>query len=146
MKMMHWLAGALLAVGSGSGALAGEYLAGPEVQARPGDGAAESVLVQLADTTAPKLTRGPSVSMDTKRWSLRVLWTTDEASTTEVYIRLAGSSSNFQSFNNLTLVTSHTSVSIPVSRSTRYEYFIRSVDRAGNAMRLGPYYYTTPSR
>lgn len=144
MKLMHWLAGALLAVGSAGGALAGEHSGGLDAGVWTGDGVAESVTVQ-SDTTAPKLTQGPSVSMNTKRWLLQVLWTTDEASTTEVQIRVAGTTL-LQEFKDLNLVTTHTSAAISVSRNTRYEYFIRSVDRAGNAMRLGPYYYTTPSK
>ncbi|MFM7102300.1 MAG: hypothetical protein ACKO3N_14130, partial [Verrucomicrobiota bacterium] len=63
----------------------------------------------------------------------------------EVQIRVAGTTL-LQGFTDLNLVTTHTSAAISVSRNTRYEYFIRSVDRAGNAMRLGPYYYTTPSK
>ena len=85
------------------------------------------------DTTPPTISNVTSAKL-TGNGLFRISWTTDEPATTQVTI------TNLGTYSNSTLVTSH-SISIQGSRGVRYEYFVTSVDAAGNSATAGPFYH-----
>lgn len=85
------------------------------------------------DTTPPVISNVASVKL-TNNGLFKITWTTDEPATTQVVV------TNLGTYTNNTLVTSH-SMSIQGSRGVRYEYFVTSVDAAGNSATAGPFYH-----
>jgi bacillolysin len=85
------------------------------------------------DTTPPVISNVASARV-TGNGLFRVTWTTDEPATSQVAITNGGT------YTNSSLVTSH-SISIQGSRGVRYEYYVTSVDAAGNSATAGPFYH-----
>jgi hypothetical protein len=92
------------------------------------------------DTTPPLISAVSAGSIGSS--SATVVWTTNEAATTQVdYGKTTayGSSTTL----NTTLVTSHSVPLLGLSSATVYHYRVRSADQAGNASVSGDYSFTT---
>lgn len=100
-------------------------------------GTSASVSVTLsnstADITGPVISNVTSRITNSKNASFEVTWTTDEASDSAV------SFDNQATWHtNATMVTSHV-MAFRGSKGTRYTYYVRSTDAAGNTTISGPF-------
>jgi len=104
-------------------------------------GTSSSVTVNVnntvADTTPPVISNVTSVVTNAKNGSFEIRWTTNEPSTSDVYINGALQSSS------PTLVTSHVRA-FRGQKKTSYQYSVQSADAAGNVSVSGPYTHVNP--
>ncbi len=84
--------------------------------------------VATVDLVAPNVT---SLTSTPRSVSADIKWTTNEAATTEVLYGTSSSNLN-NTFNNTSLLTSHTATLAGLSPATIYYYQARSRDAAGN--------------
>lgn len=97
--------------------------------------------VAAADTTAPVITVGPTVTANTTGTSVTITWTTNEASTSRVdYGTTASYGSNVE---DLTLVTSHSVNLTGLTTDTLYHYQVTSKDAANNQVQSSDATFTT---
>jgi predicted phage tail protein len=68
----------------------------------------------------------------------QITWTTDEAADSQVFYRVTGAAAYQQTAVNPAKVTSHTVALAGLSPQSAYEYYVRSVDAAGNAAQSSP--------
>jgi subtilisin family serine protease len=99
--------------------------------------------IPLADTTAPSITSGPTVSEVTSS-SAKVSWTTDEASTTVVYYKQQADTSWTSVIDN-SATTTHSLILTALNSGTSYYYYVSSADAAGNVRDSAQGTFTTAS-
>jgi subtilisin len=99
--------------------------------------------IPLADTTAPSITSGPTVS-DITPSSAKVTWTTDEASTSIVYYKQQADASWTSVIDN-SATTSHLLTLTGLTSGTTYYYYVSSADAAGNVGNSAQGTFTTAS-
>jgi len=85
------------------------------------------------DTTPPVISNVASVRIS-GNGTFRITWTTAEPATSRVAI------TGGDVYSDSALVTSH-SISLKGTRGVLYEYYVTSVDAAGNSATAGPFYH-----
>ncbi|MFQ5670482.1 MAG: Ig-like domain-containing protein [Acidobacteriota bacterium] len=90
----------------------------------------------VADTMAPVISQVASGA--TGATSTEITWTTDEATDSQVFYRLAGQTFYQQTDVDPNQVTSHTGLVQGLRPDSRYEYHVRSADGAGNEALSSP--------
>lgn len=92
---------------------------------------------QVEDILPPTITN--IVVTKLSNYQFTISWTTNEASTTKVRFVAPNA---LATYNNTSLVTSHTSGIFQGQRNKTYTYYVASTDAANNQTELGPYMYT----
>jgi len=90
----------------------------------------------VADTTPPAISAVASGSVTAT--TAQITWTTDEAADSQVFYRKTGETAYQQTAVDASKVTSHTVNLAGLAPQTAYEYYVRSVDAAGNAAQSSP--------
>ncbi len=86
------------------------------------------------DTTAPVISNVSS-RIVSRNGTFAISWVTDEPATSAVTITGVGT------FSDSTLVTDHELVFTRFGKGVLYEYYVTSVDAAGNSSTAGPFYH-----
>jgi hypothetical protein len=90
----------------------------------------------VADTAAPAISAIAATGVTGT--AATIVWTTDEASDSQVFYRKQGETAYQQTAVVATMVTSHSVLLQGLAPATTYEYYVRSADAAGNVATSTP--------
>jgi hypothetical protein len=94
-------------------------------------GAAAGMFSVTADASGPAISALQAANVGSS--SATITWTTDEASDSQLFFRVVGNAAYQQTAVDQSAVTDHSMVLSGLVPGTEYEYYVRSVDGAGNA-------------